>query len=117
MRAEQKRTVGLAKPGPKKIGSDEEPNWIDSGKKNRPPHASPGHRGNAMKFIDRWSGQQSWRTWAPIATLVLCALTGYGATEIVLQLGLGRILATAVGFVAFVANLLKGWPQPEDMRD
>jgi hypothetical protein len=40
-----------------------------------------------------------------------------GATEIVLQLGLGRILATAVGFVAFVANLLKGWPQPEDMRD
>jgi hypothetical protein len=70
-----------------------------------------------VKFIDRWSGQQSWRTWAPIATLVLYALTGYGATEIVLQLGLGRILATAVGFVAFVANLLNDWPQPEDMRD
>jgi hypothetical protein len=33
---------------------------------------------------------QSWRAWAPIATLVLCALTGYGATEIVVQLGLGR---------------------------
>ena len=62
-------------------------------------------------------GQQSWRTWAPIATLVLCALTGYGATEVVLQLGLGRILATAVGFVAFVANLLNDWPKPEDMRD
>jgi hypothetical protein len=42
------------------------------------------------------------------------ALTGYGAAEIVLQLGLGRILATAVGFVAFVANLFNHWPQAED---
>jgi hypothetical protein len=38
------------------------------------PMLSPGHRGNAVKFIDRWSGQQSW---APIPTLVLGALTGY----------------------------------------
>jgi hypothetical protein len=38
-------------------------------------------------------------------------------TEIVLQLGLGRILTAAVGFIAFVANFLNDWPQPEDLRD